>query len=92
MKRMSGVVQMEDNLSYMTQHACCRQIQSASRSWKSAQPKRAGGQKDRMSLLDEIIARINEEFFGDFTNAEKCCIIQKARVERLYKELHGSEN
>lgn len=129
------------------------ELESTPGSWKPTQPKRAGGQKDRMSPLDEIIARINEEFFGDFTDAdrvmvdtlytkmkndskvkkaaksndrqvyersifpgifdltaqtaymenatayeqlfldaEKYRIIQKALAERLYKELHGSEN
>lgn len=31
-------------------------------SWKPTQPKHTGRQNDRLSPLDEIIARINEEF------------------------------
>lgn len=129
------------------------ELEATPGSYKPTQPKRAGGQKDRMSPLDEIIARINEEFFGDFTeadcvivdtlytkmkrdakvkkaaksndrqvyersifpgifettaqqaymddmaayeqlflDAEKYRIIQQALAERLYRELHGSEN
>ena len=50
-------------------------------SWKPTQPKRAGGQKDRLSPLDEIIARINEEFFGDFTDADR------VMVDTLYTKM-----
>lgn len=50
-------------------------------SWKPTQPKKAGGQKDRMSPLDEIIARINEEFFGDFTDADR------VMVDTLYSKM-----
>lgn len=49
--------------------------------WKPTQPKRAGGQKDRLSPLDEIIARINEEFFGDFTDADR------VMVDTLYTKM-----
>ena len=52
-----------------------------SRNWKPTQPKRAGGQKDRLSPLDEIIARINEEFFGDFTDADR------VMVDTLYTKM-----
>ena len=50
-------------------------------SWKPTQPKRAGGQKDRLSPLDEIIAKINEEFFGDFTDADR------VMVDTLYTKM-----
>lgn len=50
-------------------------------SYKPTQPKRAGGQKDRLSPLDEIIARINEEFFGDFTETDRVI------VDTLYKKM-----
>lgn len=50
-------------------------------SWKPTQPKRAGGQKDRLSPLDEIVARINEEFFGDFTDADR------VMVDTLYTKM-----
>ena len=45
------------------------------------QPKRAGGQKDRLSPLDEIIQRINEEFFGEFTDADR------VMVDTLYQKM-----
>lgn len=50
-------------------------------SWKPTQPKRAAGQKDRLSPLDEIIAKINEEFFGDFTDADR------VMVDTLYTKM-----
>ena len=50
------------------------ELEAAPGSWKPTQPKRAGGQKDRLSPLDEIIARINEEFFGDFTDADRVMV------------------
>ena len=49
--------------------------------WKPTQPDRARGQKDRLSPLDEIIARINEEFFGDFTDADR------VMVDTLYTKM-----
>ena len=52
-----------------------------SRNRKPTQPKRAGGQKDRLSPLDKIIARINEEFFGDFTDADR------VMVDTLYTKM-----
>ena len=48
---------------------------------KQTQPERAEGQKDRLSPLDEIIARINEEFFGDFTDADR------VMVDTLYTKM-----
>ena len=50
------------------------ELEATPGSWKPTQPKRAGGQKDRLSPLDEIIARINEEFFGDFTDADRVMV------------------
>lgn len=46
------------------------ELEATPGSWKSTQPKRAGGQKDRLSPLDEIIAR----FFGDFTDADRIMV------------------
>lgn len=57
------------------------ELEATPGSWKPTQPKRAGGQKDRMSPLDEIIARINEEFFGDFTDADR------VMVDTLYTKM-----
>ena len=56
-------------------------LESQPGSWKPTNPKRAGGQKDRMSPLDEIIERINEEFFGDFTEADR------VMVDTLYQKM-----
>ena len=49
--------------------------------WKPISPKKAGGQKDRLSPLDEIIAKINEEFFGEFTDADR------VMVDTLYTKM-----
>ncbi|MDO4543156.1 MAG: DEAD/DEAH box helicase family protein [Clostridia bacterium] len=57
------------------------ELQTTSSSYKPTQPKRAGGQKERTSPLDEIIARINEEFFGDFTDADR------VMVDTLYTKM-----
>lgn len=57
------------------------ELEATPGSYKPTQPKRAGGQKDRLSPLDEIIARINEEFFGDFTEADRVI------VDTLYKKM-----
>ena len=50
-------------------------------SWKPTQPKRAGRKAEKMSPLDEIIAKINEEFFGDFTDANR------VMVDTLYTKM-----
>lgn len=57
------------------------ELEATPGSWKPTQPKRAGEQKDRLSPLDEIIARINEEFFGDFTDADR------VMVDTLYTKM-----
>lgn len=57
------------------------ELEATPGSWKPTQPKRAGGQKDRLSPIDEIIARINEEFFGDFTDADR------VMVDTLYTKM-----
>lgn len=57
------------------------ELEATPGSWKPTQPKRAGGQKDRLSPLDEIIARINEEFFGNFTDADR------VMVDTLYTKM-----
>lgn len=57
------------------------ELEATPGSWKPTQPKRVGGQKDRLSPLDEIIARINEEFFGDFTDADR------VMVDTLYTKM-----
>lgn len=68
------------------------ELEATPGSWKPTHPKRAGGQKDRLSPLDEIIAKINEEFFGDFTEADRVIVdtlyskMQKdARVKKAAK-------
>lgn len=57
------------------------ELEATPGSWKPTQPKHAGGQKDRLSPLDEIVARINEEFFGDFTDADR------VMVDTLYTKM-----
>ena len=62
------------------------ELESKPGSWKPTQPKRAGGQKDRTSPLDEIIQRINEEFMGEFTDADRVI------VEDLYNRMKKDED
>lgn len=57
------------------------ELTPTSGSWKPTQPKRAGGKKEKLSPLDEIIAKINEEFFGDFTDADR------VMVDTLYTKM-----
>lgn len=57
------------------------ELESKPGSWKPTHPKRAGGQKDRTSPLDEIIQRINEEFYGEFTDADR------VMVDTLYQKM-----
>lgn len=54
------------------------ELEATPGSWKPTQPKRAGGQKDRLSPLDKIIAR----FFDDFTGADR------VMVDTLYTKMH----
>lgn len=68
------------------------ELEATPGSWKPTQPKRAGGQKDRLSPLDEIIAR----FFGDFTDADRVMVDtlytkmrQDAKVKKLLKTMIG---
>ena len=68
------------------------ELEATPGSWKPTQPKRAGGQKDRLSPLDEIIAR----FFGDFTDANRVMVDtlytkmrQDAKVKKLLKAMIG---
>lgn len=49
--------------------------------WKPTNPKKAGGKKDRLSPLDEIVERINEEFYGEFTDADRVI------VDTLYNKM-----
>ena len=49
--------------------------------WKPTNPKKAGSKKDKLRPLDEIIERINEEFYGEFTDADKVI------VDTLYNKM-----
>ena len=49
--------------------------------WEPTNPKKAGSKKDRLSPLDEIVERINEEFYGEFTDADKVI------VDTLYNKM-----
>ncbi len=62
------------------------ELEQSPGSWKPVKPKKAGGQKDRLSPLDEIIAKINEEFIGDFTEADRVI------VDNLYTKLRNDKN
>ena len=54
--------------------------------WKPTTPKKAGSKKDRTSLLDEIVERINEEFYGEFTDADRVI------VDTLYNKMKKDKN
>lgn len=71
------------------------ELESKPGSWKPTQPKRAGGQKDRTSPLDEIIQRINEEFYGEFTDADRVMVdtlYQKMRKDSKAKKAAKTED
>lgn len=53
--------------------------------WKPTNPKKADGKKDQLSPLDEIIAKINEEFFGEFTDADR------VMVDTLYTKMRRDQ-
>ena len=54
--------------------------------WKPTNPKKAGGKQDRTSPLDEIVDRINEEFYGEFTDADRVI------VDTLYHKMKQDKN
>jgi len=62
------------------------ELEKASGSWAPTNPKKAGGNAERLSPLDEIIQKINEAFFGDFTDADRVI------VDDLYKRMRKDEN
>lgn len=62
------------------------QLEKTPGSWEPTNPKKAGNQKDKLSPLDEIIAKINEEFFGEFTEADRVI------VDRLYTKMLKDKN
>ena len=57
------------------------ELDDQSGSWAPTNPKRAGAKKEKLSPLDEIIQRINEEFMGEFTDADRVI------VEDLYNRM-----
>ncbi|MHB8963233.1 MAG: type I restriction endonuclease subunit R [Saccharofermentanales bacterium] len=57
------------------------ELEKASGSWAPTNPKKAGSNSEQISPLEEIIQKINEEFFGDFTDADKVI------VDDLYKRM-----
>lgn len=61
------------------------ELEDESGSWKPTNPKKAGAKKEKTSSLDEIIQRINEEFMGEFTEADRVI------VEDLYNRMRKDE-
>ena len=61
------------------------ELDDESGSWKPTSPKRAGAKKEKLSPLEEIIQRINEEFMGEFTETDKVI------VEDLYNRMKRDE-
>ena len=62
------------------------ELEKASGSWAPTNPKKVGSDNDQLSPLEEIIQKINEVFFGDFTNADRVI------VDDLYKRMRTDEN
>lgn len=57
------------------------ELDDASGSWAPTSPKKAGAKKEKLSPLEEIIQKINEEFMGEFTDADRVI------VEDLYNRM-----
>lgn len=62
------------------------ELDDASGSWAPTHPKRAAAKKEKLSPLEEIIQRINEEFMGEFTDADRVI------VEDLYNRMKKDED
>lgn len=62
------------------------ELEKTSGSWAPTNPKNTGGNSERLSPLDEIIQKINEAFFGDFTDADRVI------VDDLYKRMRKDKN
>lgn len=60
-------------------------LDDQSGSWSPTNPKRAAAKKEKLSPLEEIIQRINEEFMGEFTDADRVI------VEDLYNRMKKDE-
>jgi len=61
------------------------ELKKASGRWKPTRPKRPGGREEKKSPLEEIIAKINEAFAGDFTPGDR------VMVETLYGKMKASD-
>ena len=62
------------------------ELDDQSGSWAPTNPKRAGAKQEKLSPLEEIIQRINEEFMGEFTDADRVI------VEDLYNRMKKDED
>ena len=60
------------------------ELDDQSGSWAPTNPKKAGAKKEKLSPLEEIIQRINEEFMGEFTDADR--VIVNDLYERMKKD------
>ena len=60
-------------------------LDDSSGSWAPTNPKKVGAKKEKLSPLDEIIQRINEEFMGEFTDADRVI------VDDLYNRMKKDE-
>ncbi len=78
------------------------ELDDASGSWAPTNPKKAGAKKEKLSPLEEIIQKINEEYMGEFTEADRVIIqlfqdakkyhaVQAALAEMLYRDLHDKK-
>ncbi len=57
-KTFEGAIELEDKAS----------------SFAATRPKKAGAKKEKLRPLDEIIQKINEEYMGEFTDADKVIV------------------
>lgn len=61
------------------------ELQSTPSSYKPTSAKKAGGQKEHLSPLDEIVEKINEAYYGEFTEADKVI------VDTLYNKMKNDK-
>ena len=61
------------------------ELEDASGSWAPTSPKKVGIKKEKLSPLDEIIQKINEEYMGEFTDADRVI------VDDLYNRMKRAE-
>ncbi len=62
------------------------ELEDQSGSWARTNPKKASAKKEKLSPLDEIIQKINEEYMGEFTDADRVI------VDDLFNRMKKDQN